>query len=102
MSFTSELTIPPNAAPITTPTARSIAFPRTANFWNSCTIVMACPRRLIDTTSVDLAAALANHPALRIRRGFDNRPAKGLPWRFSWCLQGTEPRKEAQNAQTED
>ncbi|CKG22296.1 Uncharacterised protein [Streptococcus pneumoniae] len=35
ISFTKELTILPNAAPITTPTAKSITFPLKANFLNS-------------------------------------------------------------------
>src|ERR1700745_3709270 len=35
MSLTSELMIPPKAAPIITPTARSTAFPLTANSLNS-------------------------------------------------------------------
>src|SRR5437763_16878853 len=34
-SFTSELTIPPNAAPMITPTARSMALPLIANSLNS-------------------------------------------------------------------
>src|SRR5256886_16248766 len=35
MSFTSEVTIPPNAAPMITPTARSMALPLIANSLNS-------------------------------------------------------------------
>src|SRR5437762_6721547 len=40
MSFTSELIIPPNAAPIITPTARSTALPFTANSLNSFQIFL--------------------------------------------------------------
>jgi hypothetical protein len=36
ISLTNDVTIDPNAAPIITPTARSITFPRIANFLNSC------------------------------------------------------------------
>ncbi|OIQ69633.1 hypothetical protein GALL_487640 [mine drainage metagenome] len=35
MSFTNEVTMPPNAAPMTTPTARSTTLPRIANSLNS-------------------------------------------------------------------
>ena len=38
MSLTSELTIPPKAAPMITPTARSIALPLIANSLNSFNI----------------------------------------------------------------
>src|SRR5690242_14996490 len=38
ISATSELTIPPNAAPMITPTARSTTLPRIANFLNSSSI----------------------------------------------------------------
>src|SRR5476651_1227879 len=38
ISFTNDVTIPPKAAPIITPTARSTAFPLTANSLNSLNI----------------------------------------------------------------
>src|SRR5262245_15804153 len=42
-SFTTESTILPNAAPMMTPTARSITLPLTANSLNSCRIPIVIP-----------------------------------------------------------
>src|SRR5262249_12827712 len=41
ISFTSDVTIFPNAAPITIPTARSRTFPRTANSLNSLNMIVS-------------------------------------------------------------
>src|SRR3954447_19169583 len=41
MSSTSEVTMAPNATPMTTPTARSTTLPRRANFLNSSNIKLA-------------------------------------------------------------
>ena len=38
MSFTSDVTMAPNATPMMTPTARSTTFPRIMNFLNSSNI----------------------------------------------------------------
>src|SRR5262245_6179212 len=47
MSLTSESTIFPNAAPMITPTARSMTLPLTANSRNSFIIDMLCPPPLL-------------------------------------------------------
>src|SRR3954466_13811624 len=73
MSFTREVIIPPKAAPMITPIAKSIAFPLTANSLNS----FHMPKLLLGHDDVDkliwdyhdLPDGLAGNQLLNSRRG---------------------------------
>src|SRR6202012_1580500 len=71
MSPTSELTMAPNAAPMTTPTARSTTLPRIANFLNSSN--MRPPYRAACLRDGALSARC------RIEEGMDSAPSVDQP-----------------------
>src|SRR5258708_25286333 len=76
-SATSDCTMPPKAAPMTTPTARSTTFPRSANFLNSSSIIAsrACRNPSDSHHRTEIVETLVDQARVN-HGGADRRPRR--------------------------